>query len=393
MSRKILDFRHLALFAALFFWSFSAFGQDQPAEVTITGQRGYPLALAKLQGPAGATATEILRTDLTRSGVIRFVQNPQGAFAVHGGSTPTRIDAELRDQQGKILFKRAYNGSNIERLAHQLNDDIILAISGKPGIATSQVAFVSNKSGRKEIYLCDYDGGSLRQVTRDNSISVSPSISSNGQKLAYTSYLSGYADVYLIDLPTGKRSRIISQPGTNTGAAFSPKGDKLALTMSFPGNPELFTTGLDGKRAKRLSRSSGVESSPSWSPDGKRLVYVSDASGKPQIYMIGSSGGRPQLLSTGHSYCVEPDWSPDGQRIAFNVRQSGKNHVAIHDFQNKVTRVITSGASAEAPVWGANSRHVIYAQSNSLYLHDVENGARVQIVSGMGSVGEPAWTK
>ena len=392
MIRKILGFTALVLAATPFFFNSSAQAQ-QPGEVTITGQRGYPLALARLQGPAGATTTEILKADLTRSGVIRFVNNPQGAFAVHGGSTPTRIDAELRDQQGNVIFNRAYNGENIERLAHQLNDDIIFAITGKPGIASSQVAFVSNKSGRKEIYLCNYDGGSLRQVTRDNSISVSPSISKNGQKLAYTSYISGYADIYLIDLPTGRRSRIINQPGTNTGAAFSPKGDKLALTMSFPGNPELFTTGLDGGRAKRLSRSSGVESSPSWSPDGKKIVYVSDASGKPQLYMIGSGGGRPQILNTGHAYCVEPDWSPDGQRIAFNIRQGGSNHVAIHDFQNKVTRVITSGSNAEAPVWGANSRHVIYVQGNALYLHDVEGGARSKIISGMGSVGEPTWTK
>ena len=392
MIRKILGFITLALAAAPILLN-SAQAQEPPGEVTISGQRGFPLALGKLQGPAGATTTEILKTDLTRSGVIRFVTNPQGAFAVHGGSTPTRIDAELRDQQGQVVFKRAYNGSNIERLAHQLNDDIVLAITGKPGIATSQVAFVSNKTGRKEIYLCDYDGGSLRQVTRDNSISVSPSISGNGQKLVYTSYLSGYADIYLIDLPTGKRSRIINQPGTNTGAAFSPSGDRLTLTMSFPGNPELFTTGLDGGRAKRLTRSSGVESSPSWSPDGKKIVYVSDASGKPQLYMIGSNGGRPQQLNTGHAYCVEPDWSPDGLRIAFNVRQGGTNQIAIHDFQNKVTRVITSGSNAEAPVWGANSRHIVYVQSNSLYLHDVENGARFRIANGMNSVGEPTWTK
>lgn len=389
MIRKICS---AATFAGAVLAMFPISGFGQPGEITISGQRGYPLALSKLGGPAGATTTEILRTDLTRSGIIRFVTQPQGSFVVSGASTPTRIDAELRGPQGEVIFKRAYNGSNIERLAHQLNDDIVFAISGKPGIATSQIAFVGSKTGRKEIYLCDYDGGNVRQVTRDNSISVSPSVSSNGQKLAYTSYISGFADVYLIDLPTGKRTRIINQPGTNTGAAFSPDGGQLALTMSFPGNPELFTTGLDGGRAKRLTNSGGVESSPSWSPDGKKIVYVSDASGQPQLYTVSSGGGRPQLLSTGHGFCVEPDWSPDGNRIAFNVRQGGANQVAVYDF-NQGSRVITTGSSAEAPVWGANSRHVLYVQGDALYVHDVESGVRTRIVGGMGKLGEPSWTR
>lgn len=390
-------FRIAALPAAFFLFGLlgSAQAQAQSSEdaITIRGQRGYPLALSHLQGPAGPTATEILRTDLTRSGVIQFVQQPQGAFVVQGGSTPTRIDATLRDPQGKVLFQRAYTGDDIERLAHRLNDDIIFAITGKKGIATSQIAFVSNKSGRKEIYLCNYDGGSIRQVTRDNSISVSPSISSDGQQLAYTSYLSGYADIYKIDLPTGQRSRIINEPGTNTGAAISPDGKKLALTMSFPGNPELFTAGIDGGRAKRLTKSSGVESSPSWGPDGKKIVYVSDASGKPQLYIIGANGGRPDHVNTGHGWCVEPDWSPDGARIAFNIRQGRANQIAIYDLQSRQTRVITSGQNAEAPVFGADSRHVIYVQGNDLYLHDVEGGARTKIVSGMGTVSEPTWTR
>ncbi|MFT5469890.1 MAG: TolB protein [Verrucomicrobiales bacterium] len=361
--------------------------------ITIVGERGYPLALSHLQGPAGKTTTEILRTDLTRSGVIRFVQQSEGAFVVSGGSTPTRIDAELRDPQGKILFQRAYNGDNIERLAHQLNDDIIFAITGKPGIARTQIAFVAKKSGKKEIYLCNYDGGSVRQVTRDGSISVSPSISANGQKLAYTSYLSGYADVYLIDLPTGQRTRIINEAGTNTGSAFAPDGDKIALTMSAPGNPELFVAGIDGGRAKRLTRSSGVESSPSWGPGGKKIVYVSDASGKPQLYIVGANGGRPDLVNTGQAYCVEPDWSPDGARLAFNVRSGRTNQIAIYDFQARTTRIITTGNNAEAPVWGADSRHIVYVQDSALFLHDVESGARTRIVSGMGDLSEPTWTR
>ncbi len=364
-----------------------------PAEITITGERGFPVNFAGLSGENGAETSKIVRNDLTDAGFFRFVGQSRGAFAVGGAARGERLEGRLVGPSGKVLFQRAYGGTNVRRLAHQFSADVIAAITGQPSIANTRIAFVSNKTGRKELYLCDYDGGNVRPLTRDGSISVSPSFSPDGRKLAYTGYLSGYADIYVIDLPTGKRERIISQPGTNTGAAFSPDGSRLALTMSFPGNPEIFTSGLDGGRASRLTRSKAVESSPAWSPDGKKLVYVSDATGKPQLYTVNARGGRPKHLNFGYAYCVEPDWSPDGARMAFNVRENGRNAVAIHDFRNQASQTLTSGANAETPVWGADSRHLIYVQNNAIFLHDVETGARRKIVSGFGSVSELAWTR
>ena len=388
---EFLKFTAVLAGMALFVFGPSAFAA--PAEITIKGQRGYPVALGRLSGAEGQSATAIVHRDMAGTGVFRFVSQPKDAFTVNGSASSKRIEGRVTDPSGKVLFNRAYQGSDLERLAHQFADDAIQAITGQKGITGSRIAFVSDKTGKKEIYLCGYDGSNVRQVTRDGSISVSPSLSPDGRKLAYTSYLGGFADVYLIDLPTGKRQRIISQPGTNTGAAFSPAGDKIALTMSFPGNPELFTAGLDGKKAKRLSRSKAVESSPTWSPDGKRVCYVSDATSKPQLYLVNSSGGRPQQLKLGYGYCVEPDWSPDGQRIAFNVRQGGRNHVAVHDFENKVTKTITKGPNSETPIWGADSRHLIYVQDHKLILHNYETGEKRPIVSSMGRVSEPAWTR
>tara|TARA_R110002096_G_scaffold203718_14_gene389090 strand:- start:1164 stop:2336 length:1173 start_codon:yes stop_codon:yes gene_type:complete len=364
-----------------------------PVEITITGERGFPVMVRDFNGETGTQATEIVTGDLSQAGFFRLMTQTAGAYVVSGEAKASDLAGKLLDPNGRVVFQRAYRGASLSTLAHRFSDDVVQEISGTPGIASSQIAFVSNKTGRKELYLCDYDGANLRPLTRDNSISVSPSFSPDGRTLAYTSYLTGYADVYVIDLPTGKRDRIISEPGTNSGATFSPDGQKLALTMSFPGNPEIFTIGVDGRGATRLSQSRAVESSPTWSPDGKKLIYVSDATGKPQLYQINARGSRPEHLKLNYSYCVDPDWSPDGTRIAFNVREGGSNQVAIHDFRNKVTKTITSGSNAETPVWGANSRHLIYVQSNAIFLHDVESGVRREVVSGFGDLSELAWTR
>ncbi|MBU6300420.1 MAG: PD40 domain-containing protein [Verrucomicrobia bacterium] len=365
----------------------------QPVEITITGQRGFPVALRGFQGTGGVEAMETLSADLRRSGRIRLQPTPAGAFTVEGSTGAGVLQGRVVGPDGRILLERKYNGEALGALAHRFADDAVGAITGVPGIAGSRFAFSVKKAGRKELYLCDADGANLQQVTRDNSISVSPALSRGARQLAYTGYLNGFADIYLIDLSTGRREKIVSEPGTNTGAAFSPGGEQIACTMSASGNPELFVLPVRGGRPKRLTHSRYVESSPCWSPDGRKIVFVSDATGAPQLFVIPAEGGRPQRIDTGHAYCVEPDWAPNGHGLAFNVREGGRNQVAVHDLRTGTTRVLTSGASAETPVWGADSQHLAYVQSGTLYVHDVESGTRAPVVSGFGEVSEPAWSR
>jgi len=238
-------------------------------EITITKTSGHPLALQPLAGSSGKTASNIVQSDLNKTGVFNFSPPGQGVFVASGNSSGGRIDGTLTAPDGRQIFSRTYAGKTLTSNAHRFADDIVFAITGKPGVASGTIAFISDKSGHKEIYLCDYDGKNIRKVTSDRALSVSPSISSDGSYLAYTGYKSGYADVYLVDLLSGSRRRIINSPGTNSGAAISPDRRRIALTMSYTGNTELYITGVSGGRGKRLTRTRGVEASPTWSPDGR----------------------------------------------------------------------------------------------------------------------------
>ena len=157
----------------------------------------------------------------------------------------------MTDQRGSVVLQKSCSGG--PRLAaHRFADDIVETLTGHKGIASSRIAFVSTRSGRKEIYTADYDGANVRQLTHDNSISVAPALAPNGSKLAYTGYQSGYADIYLIDL--GSVLAAASQvSGTNSGAAFSPNGGQIACTLSKDGNPELYVIGAGGGGARRLT--------------------------------------------------------------------------------------------------------------------------------------------
>ena len=140
--------------------------------------------------------------------------------------------SQWRDRAFEELQRRAREN------AHRFADDIVETLTGNKGFSTSKIAFIATRSGKKEVYVGDYDGTNVRQLTHDGVISVHPSISPDGRRIAYTGYQSGYPDVYVIDLASGARNRIVNFPGTNSGAAFSPDGGRIAFSVSKDGNPE-----------------------------------------------------------------------------------------------------------------------------------------------------------
>jgi len=333
----------------------------------------------------------VLENDLQIAGAFTVVPAARASFTISGQAEGGRLRGEVKDARGSTVLSKNYSGP-VRSLAHQFADDIVETITGQPGIANTKIAFVSDASGAKEIYVADYDGANVTQLTRDRAISVAPALRPDGRMLAYTGYQSGYADIYTIDLVSGARKKIVNFPGTNSGAAFSADGGRIACTVSRDGNPELYVVSAGGGGAKRLTRTTGVESSPSWAPNGREIVYSSDQRGSPLLHRISSGGGTGTVIPTGYSYNTEPDWSPDGNKIAFVARSGGFN-VAVKDLRSGATGVQAPGAVN--PVWGPNSRHLIFATSNgsSLVLLDTQSGRRFPIITGLGRVSEPTWSR
>jgi len=353
---------------------------------------------------AGRTFFETLRSDLVKSGWFKSAARGQGIYRitgrVQGQGGKVVVDCRIYPRgEDKARFSKRYSDeeANARRLAHRVADDIVYALKNYQGIASTRIALVGTASGKKELYLCDYDGGGLRQLTRDGSVSVSPAWGPKGETLYYTSYLQNFPDILEIDLVSGKRRVISRKPGLNTGAAVSPDGRSLALILSKDGNPELYTMSLRSGRLTRLTRSGrGTEASPCWSPDGDSIVYVSDTSGRPQLYTISRSGGRPRRLQLRGSENVAPDWGPNGW-IAYSSRFAGRYQVFIVDPKTLDIRQISSGpADYEDPSWAPDGRHLVCSRTqryiSRLCVLDIMGDPEVSFDLGRGDWYSPVWS-
>lgn len=385
---KTRMFKHLA-FLCIAALGVGALQAAEAPVITISKNDTIAISIAPVSGADGALLTKVLQNDLALSGYFSVTNGANAAFTVTGASSGGSLTGKVTDHSGQTALAKTYNGS-AHATAHQFADDIIETLTGNKGFAGSKIAFVATRSGHKEIYTADYDGSNVRQLTSDNGICVDPSLSPDGRKLAHTGYKSGYADIYLIDLASGARDRIIKFPGTNSGAAFSPDGNRIACTLSRDGNPELYVTGDNGGGARRLTHTPGVESSPAWSPDGSEIIYSYFDRDSPQLYRISSGGGSGTHLPTGFNYCTEPNWSPDGKKVAFSIRQGGFE-IAVLDLQSGQAHVLASG---ERPAWGADSRHLLYADGGALFIIDAQTGKKIRLpIDGAGKITEPTWSR
>ncbi|MEO8440165.1 MAG: biopolymer transporter Tol [Spartobacteria bacterium] len=390
--RRILDFRFRIsnwTVAGLLFGltTTAAWAAEDVPTITVSKGDKINLSVSPLTGSDGAAATKIVQNDLNLSGYFTL-GGTDSTYTVRGSANGGSLQGQVVDHSGGTVLSKTYSASTREN-AHQFANDIIETLTGHKGLAGTKIAFIATRSGKKEVYLADFDGSNVRQLTHDNTISVHPSLSPDGRRIAYTGYQSGYADVYVIDVASGSRNRIVNFPGTNSGATFSPDGGRLALTISKDGNPELYTVSASGGGARRLTRTRGVESGPTWSPDGSEIIYSSDQGGSPQLYRISSSGGSGQSISTGRGYCTEPNWSPDGKKVAFNVRSGGEFQISVLDLGGGGTRTLTTG---QDPVWGADSRHLIFTDGGALYMLDTVSSRKNKLIDGLGKITEPTWS-
>ena len=260
----------------------------------------------------------------------------------------------------------------------------------------SRIAFCAEtKRGIRNIYLCDIDGGDVRQLTRFNTLCVEPSWNPTGRSIFYSKYGVSGIDVIETTVAASPMSRILSRfRGINAGAAMSPDCRHLAVILSFDHMVDLFIMDMRTRKLVRLTKGTAVEASPCWSPDGRSIAYVSDESGSPRIHITGIDGRNRRRLPTIGSDAVTPDWSTDG-KIVFASRVGGSYTLGLYE-NGKVRRITEAPGSWESPAWAADNRQVVckrtYGGKSGLFVVDTRTGRVRELLVTPYPLSMPAWS-
>jgi TolB protein len=390
--------------------------------------------------PLATLFADVVRTDLDFCGILELVSKSYNPLQVP--SAPAEIDfkswagapastqllalgnlsvnsgnveiqawlSDVRDASLPPVIGKVYRGAatdpQVRIFAHQFADEIISKLSGGlPGIASTQIAFVSNRSGNKEIWGMDYDGEGQHQLTQIHTISLTPRWSPDATRIAFTCYAQPGSSSVLtaqICVYSTLTSKLISWPrfkGTNSSPAWSPDGGQLMFMSSMFGNPELFITDASGQRPKRLTYSNGANTSPSWNPKtGQQVAFVSDRGGIPQLYTMnadGSSQSKVEMPDMG--YVIDPAWSPNGQLLAFSWRRPNGNYdiYVMEIVTRQLVELTRDVGRNERPSWAPDGRHLVFESTRTgtrQIWSMLADGSQARQLTKQGQNESPNWS-
>jgi TolB protein len=358
-------------------------------------------------GGAPAVFRQTLEADLKASGWFSLAGSGRAEFSLLGEAAMAGAGLEVRCEAYNVasrekLLGKTYHTTDreVRQLAHKVADDIVLALTGQKGMASTRILLIGNRTGKKEVYLCDADGQNLRQLTRDNTISMAPKWSPDGTRFVYTSFRSRFPDVYLVNMDTGDRKCIANYPGLNTSAAFSPDGREVALILSKDGTPDLYIKDLAGGDLTRLTHTPhAAAASPAWSPDGRQIVFVWDRSGTPQLYVMDRSGGEPRRLTSRGSQNVDPDWGANGYITYCSFIGRIYQIFVMNPSTMELKQVTREDANYEDPSWAPDGRHIACVRTanyrSRIFMIDTLAGSLIPLLpdSERGDWVAPSWSK
>src|SRR5262252_426599 len=190
-----------------------------------------------------------------------------------------------------------------------------------------QIVFVSNISGRNNLWLVASESGWPTQLTVGDQRQTAPSWSPDGKWIAYQSDYNGDEqwDVFIVSPKTGQVVNL-----TNTreiaemGPTWSPDSRYLAYTVKPKTSSavEIDVFDMVMRKVQHITSDTPKDkrnSRPLWSKDGKWIVYTqSQAKGTDANVLIAEvASGKSSVLTPhdGEHLYAGDDISPDGKKV------------------------------------------------------------------------------
>jgi TolB protein len=285
-------------------------------------------------------------------------------------------------------------------------------MTGKESIFKSKIVFVSDRNSRagkiiKEVYMMDFDGKNVVQLTSHGGTTISPAMSKDGRYLVYSLIPNSIGkrnhNLYLMDLKTKEAKIISSKDGINSGAVFLNDGKKIALTLTQSGNAEIYEMDLDTGALRKITNHFASDVDPSLTTDGRMMTFLSDRAGKAMIYTMDPTAEEKGVkrISYVGQFNATPRFSPDGKEIVFSSwLDNCFDLFRISSDGTGLSRLTKDFGSNEDPSYSNDGEFIAFSSQRvlsrvkadqNIYIMDRDGGILGAVTAGFGNCTTPRW--
>lgn len=245
------------------------------------GDTAWPAYHPSGQQIVFASSNDELKEDpwLTQNAALRFGQAQQMMpHALSWDWFSPQLPMEIY-----TLDLKSYSTSRLTK-NYGLDADVGISRNGRNLIISSQ----RNKQG--QLWLINWNGDVLRQITHSAHTHRHPAWHPNGQDLAWAQMSDDQLTSQII-LGKGNETRshaLNLPPGLHLYTAFHPSGDWLLMSSNLHGDEqfELYAVRIKDSCFTRLTYSLESELASAFAPDGQTLVYSQKASNGTQLKLM-----------------------------------------------------------------------------------------------------------
>ncbi len=273
-------------------------------------------------GILGSTIAFSLKQPGRRKIIARINTHGQKLFGVSRNQNISLFPRWSPDGQEIIYTTLGRQGTAIwlDRLDNQQPTPLLVGRPGSGIGVTSGGTWFSDKQNliltlsqdrNVDLYQLNLQSRQLKRLTRHKAIETLPFLAPDNERLVFVSDRTGREQIYYYELATGVTFQLTFSGSSNSDPAWSPDGTMLLFSKVLGGNSQIYLMDPFTGEQRALTRYSYNSEQPTWSPDGKQIVFSANPSGVYKLYAMFIDGtGMRRITRTPRDFEeTGPNWT------------------------------------------------------------------------------------